>query len=261
MARTKQTARRNTGGKPRNPRVKLKTKVRAKTTLSRGDVVRQTAEKFETSAQYLALTVGKRTFGALVSEEFLNADGDWISTIDKDGQACWKFSTSDKNPAVFDGREWKDGVHAAYVDKLGAKYANGNALLEEGILSAEEHADLTENNQKTPQFWFPRDKDGEQVWKPFGKYSINMISFCDSKGNTKRFENKLNKVAPRKARTPSPKKITEKKKKKKRTLEPSQPAPQVAVPRRKKAKKVTNPTLATAKTSQFRGPLFFVETA
>ena len=100
---------------------------------------------------------------------------------------------------------------------------------------------------------------GEQVWKPFGKYSINMISSCDSKGNTKRFENKLNKVAPRKARTPSPKKITEKKKK--RTLEPSQPAPQVAVPRRKKAKKVTNPTLATAKTSQFRGPLFFVETA
>ena len=87
-----------------------------------------------------------------------------------------------------------------------------------------------------------------------------MISFCDSKGNTKRFENKLNKVAPRKARTPSPKKITEKKKKK-RTLEPSQPAPQVAVPRRKKAKKVTNTTLATAKTSKFRGPLFFVETA
>ena len=33
MARTKQTARRNTGGKsPRNPGVKLKTKVRAKTT-------------------------------------------------------------------------------------------------------------------------------------------------------------------------------------------------------------------------------------
>ena len=228
MARTKQTARRTTGGKsPRNPGMKkLKTKVRAKTTLSRGDVVRQTAEKFETSAQYLALTVGKRTFGALVSEEFLNADGDWISTIDKDGQACWKFSTSDKNPAVFDGREWKDGVHAAYVDKLGAKYANGNALLEEGILSAEEHAALTENNQKTPQFWFPRDKDGEQVWKPFGKYSINMISFCDSKGNTKRFENKLNKVAPRKARTPSPTKT-------------------------KKAKKTT----------QFHGPLFFVETA
>ena len=128
---------------------------------------------------------------------------------------------------------------AAYVDKLGAKYANGNALLEEGILSTEEHADLTENNQKTPQFWFPRDKDGEQVWKPFGKYSINMISFCDSKGNAKCFENKLNKVAPRKARTPSPKKITEKKKKK-RMLEPSQPAPQVAVPRRKKAKKVTS---------------------
>ena len=236
MARTKQTARRNTGGKsPRNPGMKkLKTKVRANT-LSRGDVVRQTAEKFETSAQYLALTVGKRTFGALVSEEFLNADGDWISTLNKDGQACWKFSTSDKNPAVFDGREWKDGVRAAYVDKLGAKYANGNALLEEGILSTEEHADLTENNQKTPQVWFPRDKDGEQVWKPFGKYSINMISFCDSKGNTKRFENKLNKVAPRKARTPSPTKTTEKTKKR----EPSQPAPQVAVPRRKKAKKVT----------------------
>jgi len=254
MARTKQTARRNTGGKsPRNPGMKkLKTKVRANT-LSRGDVVRQTAEKFETSAQYLALTVGKRTFGALVSEEFLNADGDWISTLNKDGQACWKFSTSDKNPAVFDGREWKDGVRAAYVDKLGAKYANGNALLEEGILSAEEHADLTENNQKTPQFWFPRDKDGEQVWKPFGKYSINMISFCDSKGNTKRFENKLNKVAPRKARTPSPTKTTEKTKKR----EPSQPAPQVAVPRRKKAKKVTNTTLATAKTSN----LVFVETA
>lgn len=252
MARTKQTARRNTGGKsPRNPGVKLKTKVRANT-LSRGDVVRQTAEKFETSAQYLALTVGKRTFGSLVSEEFRNADGDWISTLNKDGQACWKFSTSDKNPAVFDGREWKDGVRAAYVDKLGAKYASGNALLEEGILSAEEHEALTENNQKTPQFWFPRDKDGEQVWKPFGKYSINMISFCDSKGNTKRFENKLNKVAPRKARTPSPTK-----KKKKRALEPSQPAPQVAVPRRKKAKKVTNPTLATAKTSN----LFFVETA
>ena len=175
--------------------------------------------------QYLALTVGKCTFGSLVSEEFLNADGDWISTLDKDGQACWKFSTSDKNPAVFDGREWKDGVHAAYVEKLGAKYANGNALLEEGILSAEEHTALTENNQKTPQFWFPRDKDGEQVWKPFGKYSINMISFCDSKGNTKRFENKLNKVAPRKARTPSP----------------------------TKTKK--------AKTSKFRGPLFLVETA
>ena len=158
MARTKQTARRNTGGKsPRNPGMKkLKTKVRANT-LSRGDVVRQTAEKFETSAQYLALTVGKRTFGALVSEEFLNADGDWISTLNKDGQACWMFSTSDKNPAVFDGREWKDGVRAAYVDKLGAKYANGNALLEEGILSTEEHAALTENNQKTPQFWFPRD--------------------------------------------------------------------------------------------------------
>ena len=142
-------------------------------------------------------------------------------------------------------------MRAAYVDKLGAKYANGNALLEEGILSAEEHAALTENNQKTPQFWFPRDKDGEQVWKPFGKYSINMISFCDSKGNTKRFENKLNKVAPRKARTPSLKKTTEKKKK------PSQPAPQVAVPRRKKAKKVTNTTLATAMTST----PFFVETA
>ena len=58
----------------------------------------------------------------------------------------------------------------------------------------------------------------------------------DSKGNTKRFKNKLNKVAPHKARTPSPTKT-------------------------KKAKKVTkNTTLATAKTPQFRGPLFFVET-
>ena len=62
MARTKQTARRNTGGmSPRNPGVKLKTKVRAKTGLSRGDVVRQTAEKFETSAQHLAFTMGTRT--------------------------------------------------------------------------------------------------------------------------------------------------------------------------------------------------------
>ena len=35
-----------------------------------------------------------------------------------------------------------------------------------------------------------------QIWKPFGKHSINMIRNCNSKGNTKRFENKLNKMAP-----------------------------------------------------------------
>ena len=79
-----------------------------------------------------------------------------------------------------------------------------------------------------------------------------MISFCDSKGNTKRFENKLNKVAPRKARTPSPNKTIKKTDKRALELNSLQPA----VPRRKKAK-VTNTTMATANTST----PFFVETA
>ena len=61
-------------------------------------------------------------------------------------------------------------------------------------------------------------------------------------------ENKLNKVAPRKARTPSPTNTNEKTKKRTLELNSLQPAPQVAVPRRKKAKKVTSTP-------------FFVETA
>ena len=78
-------------------------------------------------------------------------------------------------------------------------------------------------------------------------------------------------TAPRKACTPSPKRTT-KEEKKKRTLEASKPAPQVAVPRRSPltntaldklrstAYSLQNLQLA-AKTSQFRGPPILVKTA
>ena len=172
---------------------------------TRTALVAAEAARTDRHAPTLALKSMKTTWKDLVKEDQLTPDGYWMSSTTKDGKPCFKFSKSDKKPALFEQSDWKTAVRAALEGKCKFKYTSGAQLLKKNEITQAQYDALAESSKQREQFWRKEAKqEGDaKTWRPKTKFhATSMVTYVNTRGSAVTFEKKLDAKAPSVPRGP-----------------------------------------------------------